>query len=257
MPAKKKSVQIRDDRPRASSEEQDLPETVPASPDAPMTPCGQVQLEIDDLQNRVASLERVVESGPDRWRSGPGQNTAGSDEPAQFSPLITKVGGGGLTGGGTSGSAPKPALARAQGPDPIADTGYMQSSATVDQQGILYASTTTWSVMDLRGFTGGVFAVVGDASGAIIARSTIRQYGVDGLWVLGSVSSRTDNWTENFGETAAANGRTLGIVHIWDPKNSFFSDLAQVLQDAETIIGLIQSFCQTEPAICALISAAL
>jgi hypothetical protein len=101
-----------------------------------------------------------------------------------------------------------------------------------------------------------VFAVVADASGAIIARSSIQQYGVDGTWIP-TVSSRVDKWSANFGLDAATNGRTLGIVHLWDPKNRFFADLDQILTDVETLIGLIQEFCTAEPDICALITAAL
>ena len=257
MPVTDTPIMFRDDRPSATNSSPEVAD-VPAVP--ALTPCGQVQVEIADLQRRVTALE-VIEGvpvshdpvPPPPLRPAPDSpDAAVGNDGAEAIPVAPPA-----HGPNGPGSVPTPALSRVQGPDPIAGIGYMTTSATVNQQGVLYASTTTHSVKDLEGFTGGVFAIVADAGGAIIARSGIHQFGVDGLWIPGSISSRTDNWTETFSPQAAANGHTLGIVHIWDPKNRFFTDLAQVLRDVETVLDLLRQLCTAEPIICSVVTAAL
>ena len=201
-----------------ASSAETAPEPLPAT--GVVSPCAQsVLARLDSLDRRVSALEHPAGNGhgpivvgplpaPDMSVGNPGT------EAIQVNPRPGQVVNGPGNSGGATTPTPAPALSKNQGPDPINHIGYMTTTATVNQQGVLYASTNTRSAQMLAGFTGGVFAVVADASGAIIARSAIRQYGVDGTWIPGSVSNRTDNWTENFGPDVVARGHTLGIVHI-------------------------------------------
>ncbi|WP_426519550.1 hypothetical protein ACPPVQ_05805 [Diaminobutyricibacter sp. McL0618] len=131
-----------------------------------------------------------------------------------------------------------PVLASNQGPDPIAKTGYMSSSATLDAQGALSVQTHIWSVQWLKGFTGGVQVVVGDVNGNIIATSPLQQYGVDGTMTT-LPSSRTVNWMAALGPAAAANGHTLKILHMWSPKNRLGIDIPKIETTVKTIAELI------------------
>jgi hypothetical protein len=133
----------------------------------------------------------------------------------------------------------------------------MTTDATLNQDGVLYATTTTRSVQDLKGFTGGVFAVVADRNGNVLGRTAVRQFGVNGLWIPGGPSTRTDQWSENLGVAAAANGATLSIVHIWDPHNRLFSAIPQILNDVVTLIGIVEAFCKQEPVVCNAVATAL
>ncbi len=170
---------------------------------------------------------------------------------------------GGLTNGSgqpgttSTGTVTPPALSKHQGPDPIAGTGYMTTDATLNQDGVLYATTTTRSVQDLKGFTGGVFAIVADRNGNVLARTALRQFGVNGLWIPGGPSTRVDPWSENLGVAAAANGATLNIVHVWDPHGRLFTAIPAILNDVVTLIGMVEAFCKQEPMICSAVATAL
>lgn len=214
----------------------------------------QIDTSLTSLTQSLAALIRV----PARPVPTPEPSASVSNQGEEIGTITVRppVLTNGTSQPGASTPTP-PALSKHQGPDPIAGTGYMTTDATLNQDGVLYATTTTRSVQDLKGFTGGVMAVVADRNGNVLGRTALRQFGVDGLWVPGSRSNRTDAWSENLGAAAAANGDTLGIIHIWDPHNRLFTAIPTFLNDVVTLVGMVEAFCKQEPIICAAVATAL
>jgi hypothetical protein len=71
-------------------------------------------------------------------------------------------------------------------------SGSMHTHFTFNSNGNLYATTRTWTKVKLKGFTGGVFIALTDASGFPIWTTNQQRYGVDGTWI--GQSDRTETW---------------------------------------------------------------
>ncbi len=238
------------------------PDPAPAAAGVAPSPCGRrladIVSSIDELRLRVSVLER---GGPIKPLPTP------SPIPVPFpvdqdAPVgnhgaveLRRINDGDNVDGPVVDPTPPvvvippviPALSKNQGDDPVAHIGYMRSTATLSRDGRLSVSTTTWSVQDLAGFTGGVFVVAYDANGSIPGRSTIHQFGVDGKWVPWSQSSRTGNWSEDFGVNAAVSATWLGIVHLHAPHPRFFEDLAWIVDKVISVAELIAKLCAAQP----------
>jgi hypothetical protein len=225
---------------------------VEAAPESPFSDAGvfarltAVEAHVGELSQRVAVLELSIDHPGFPRLPGGGRPPNGSQSVGNHTEMAGANAGhpGGLgTATGDVGTVtmppvPVPALTNSQGPDPVAHIGYMRTTATLSQAGMLSATTNTRSAQDMRGFTGGVIVSVGDENGGILAVSGVHAFGVDGKWIPGKVSDRTDPWQENFGANAAQHGRTLLIKHVHASRNRFWDDVGEALGHAKTIVEL-------------------
>ncbi|MFJ3339557.1 hypothetical protein [Streptomyces sp. NPDC086766] len=93
---------------------------------------------------------------------------------------------------------------------------YMHTSAQLTEDGVLHATTRTWTDILLSGFHGSVKVLLVNAQGDCVDVSPVHVYGVDGKWI--GTHDRTDTWTANFDPKVAASTASLKFVHSWDPQ---------------------------------------
>lgn len=108
---------------------------------------------------------------------------------------------------------------------------YMHTSAQLTSDGVLHATTRTWTDILLGGFHGAVRVFLLNAQGDIVGVSDpVHTYGVDGKWI--GVHDRTDIWTATFDPQVAASTTSLRFVHSWDPQ------WLQSIQNTVKVIGM-------------------
>ncbi len=111
---------------------------------------------------------------------------------------------------------------------------YMETSASLRDDGFLNAITRTWTITALGGYHGAVRVGLVDANGFTLAVSDEHRYGVDGH-VIGR-SDRTDTWNHHFDASVVSNTRQLLIAHYWAPNPV---DWDAVIQTGKIIIEVI------------------
>lgn len=126
----------------------------------------------------------------------------------------------------------------------IGTAKHMETNATLSQNGIISAQTTTWTTWKAKGFTGGVIAVVGDENGNILYRSNVHSFGVDGEWI--GRSRRTDMWEETVNITNINSAKQLKIIHFHNPTNrlvGFLKSLPEYVKTIGELIKVISDLC--------------
>ncbi|MEU6318141.1 hypothetical protein [Streptomyces sp. NPDC047009] len=119
---------------------------------------------------------------------------------------------------------------------------YMHTSAQLTEDGVLHATTRTWTDILLSGFHGAVKVLLVDAQGDTVDVSPVHVYGVDGKWI--GVHDRTDTWTATFDPKAAAQTTSLKFVHSWDPQ--WLQSIQNTIKWIEVAVQLlIQAFTQS------------
>uniref|UniRef100_A0A914XPQ9 Uncharacterized protein n=1 Tax=Plectus sambesii TaxID=2011161 RepID=A0A914XPQ9_9BILA len=106
-------------------------------------------------------------------------------------------------------------LSGSEGPTKVTKKGEMETSFSIDDNGLLSAQTRTWSSDKAKGFTGGVFIALFDETRSVQWNTEQKQYGVNGKW-LGK-SDRTDTWTEQVPTDVLPNIKYFAIVHRHTP----------------------------------------
>jgi len=121
----------------------------------------------------------------------------------------------------------------------VLSAGHMETTAVLNEDGKIYGQTTTWSTWKLEGFTGTAIVLVADANGNVLYRSNKHTYGVDGTWVPGKQSRRTDMWEEQMDASTAQKAASLTILQFHDPKNRFWSALNEAVDKGKTVAEII------------------
>jgi hypothetical protein len=117
--------------------------------------------------------------------------------------------------------------------------GYMETSFNLDSNGNLNAKTRTWTDVKLKGFTGGVFIIFTDASGAAIWSSEEQRYGVDGKAI--GKSDRTENWQATVPADILNQIEGYGIVQRHTPTGRVW-DWLKSAEGQNTIKDIINFF---------------
>ena len=117
----------------------------------------------------------------------------------------------------------------------VLTAGHMETTAVLNADGKIYGQTTTWSTWKLRGFTGTVLLLVADESGNVLFRSNKHTFGVDGTWVPGKQSRRTDLWEEQMDASTAQKASSVTILQFHDPKNRFWDALNEAVEKGKTV----------------------
>jgi hypothetical protein len=114
---------------------------------------------------------------------------------------------------------------------------WMQTAAQLSQNGLLTATTHTWTTNAFYGFTGGVAVFVFDGGDNVLAQSGVQTFGVDGTWIPTSASSRTDLWSEQFNGIDGA--AYIKIATFYAPHNRLLGDLATIVQVGQNIADVV------------------
>lgn len=126
--------------------------------------------------------------------------------------------------------------------DKIQSGDYMQSDVTLSQApsgGLIYAKTVIWTKNKFDGFTGGVEVVLLDERENVLYVSQLHKYGVNGKYIPGAPSSRTETWSDAVPTEVMAQAKKIAIVHRHTPKNrlmDFLKDLKQVVEYVKPVI---------------------
>jgi hypothetical protein len=109
--------------------------------------------------------------------------------------------------------------------------------------GLLVATTHTWSAVKFTGFHGAVQASVYDANNVCIAVSQKHVYGVDGVWI--GNHDRTDTWSQTFGPDVGSHGAKVAIVHSWNP--DWLTAIVNTINIGVTLLeAIIQAFSSAD-----------
>jgi hypothetical protein len=115
----------------------------------------------------------------------------------------------------------------------------METSLTCNRDGTLYASTRTWSENWVIGFTGGVVAMVADASGNILHRTGVQSYGVDGKGIFWKPSSRIEFWQEAVPADRMPAAQGLYVHHFHNGRPRFGEIVAEAMQSADDVASVL------------------
>jgi hypothetical protein len=114
---------------------------------------------------------------------------------------------------------------------------WMQTAAQLSQNGLLTATTHTWTTNPFYGFTGGVSVFVFDGGDNVLALSGVHTFGVDGTWIPTSPSSRTDLWSEQL--SGINNAAYIKIATFYAPQNRLLGDLNTLVQIGNNIANVV------------------
>ncbi|SDO19395.1 hypothetical protein SAMN05428965_3107 [Geodermatophilus sp. DSM 45219] len=240
----------RDDRVRAEDLEQRQPSAAAADLGGSQSSRGRttsavleedVATDLQQLQQELAQLRRRVGDGDGRRttrspvRTSPAQDDDGA---------VSRSGGPGRLRSsdfrdiGGVRDVPRPALnRRVTSPDITGAAHYMETDVTVNQDGMLWASTRTWSDNWIVGFTGGVIAWVTDEGGNFLHRTSPQTYGVDGKGIFWKPSSRMEFWQEQVPADYVPAARAIEILHFHAPRPRVGEIIKEILDTADDAAG--------------------
>jgi hypothetical protein len=121
---------------------------------------------------------------------------------------------------------------------------WMQTTAQLSQNGLLTATTHTWTNSAVYGFTGGVVVFAFDGNDNVLAMSSTQTFGVDATTdIFSSVrGSRTDLWSEQLSGINTAAYIKIGTFYA--PHNRLLGDLATLVQIGNDINSVIQAIAK-------------
>jgi hypothetical protein len=90
---------------------------------------------------------------------------------------------------------------------------HLSTSVTLSNTARIDATTQTWTTNAWTGFVGRVTVFVEDADANILFSTPTRGFGVDGMFIPTSPSSRTDVWSDTVDQTVLDRAIALRIVH--------------------------------------------
>jgi hypothetical protein len=222
------------------------PETHQAQkPDAQASSLAQ---QLDQLANRLSRVEQLLQ--------GTGRADGGSTAPRSET-LDIPLGSNGpsVTAGAQGAVSPlalggeeswlsallfpasplQPALARSEQQDVTGAGHWMSTSATLNKDGTLHATTRTWSENWVLGFTGGAFVVLGDSAGNKLGYTDVHSFGVDAKGIFWKAHDRLDAWTHFFGTDVANAATGLYVYHAHTPHPRLPEIIQEILDTARTI----------------------
>jgi len=124
---------------------------------------------------------------------------------------------------------------------------HMQTTVNFSNTGTINCQTQTWCNNEFTGFTGGVWVMFADASGNIIGHTApIQTFGVDGKWIPGKVSSRTDLWFMDWNSIPQFGPKeNVVAIQVWQgehPQNRLMQDVADFVFIGSSIATVIGDF---------------
>jgi hypothetical protein len=123
------------------------------------------------------------------------------------------------------------------------DSGqWMQTAAQLSQNGLLTATTHTWTTNSFYGFTGGVAVLACDGADNVLAVTPLHTFGVDGTWIITGNSSRTDLWSEQM--NGINDAAYIRIATFYAPHNRLLGDLTTVVQIGGKIVDIAKEIAQ-------------
>ena len=113
---------------------------------------------------------------------------------------------------------------------------WVQASATLTDAGRLDGELHVWTTNRMYGFHGACVVFVVDERNQILWKSGLHSLGVDGTWIPGLPSSRTDTWNESVPADALPKAASLHIACIENPTNMFMRDLDQAISLGKKVV---------------------
>ena len=121
---------------------------------------------------------------------------------------------------------------------------YMATEVTLSTTasgGLITGKTVIWTENKLSGFTGGVDVALLDQNNNVLHISELHKYGVNGKWIPGAPSSRTEPWNEPVPQEVMAQVSKIAIVHRHTPKNRLPGLIKNLKQLAEHIKNVAEA----------------
>jgi hypothetical protein len=109
---------------------------------------------------------------------------------------------------------------------------------TINEDRSIITKIRTWSREALAGFTGRCLAIFRDGPGNIIDVQASSPYGVNGEWIPGSPSDRTDVWRSGLSEDDAAIVAAVEF-EFWVNGPSFNERFGNLLKQVKEGIDLV------------------
>lgn len=126
--------------------------------------------------------------------------------------------------------------------DDLGHSHYMGTNITLSATGRIDGVTRIWSREAARGFTGGVLVILTDKSGNVLATTKPRKWGVDGVYVPGAPSDRTEYWHEALPREVRHRAAGYAILHTPAPTERWRRFLQDATEAAREIKSLIEEF---------------
>jgi len=123
----------------------------------------------------------------------------------------------------------------------------MRSTATFfPAERRLVVTTRTWNAVKLTGFTGGAQVVFLDAQGLVIGASSMRTFGVDGMWI--GAYSRTDVWEERVDAAWTSRVASIQVLHSHAGKVRLKEIVRYAVETATPIADLVKKLYGLRPS---------
>jgi hypothetical protein len=118
---------------------------------------------------------------------------------------------------------------------------WMQTTAQLSQNGLLTATTHTWTNSPVYGFTGGVVVIAFDGNDNVLAMGSTQTFGVDATTDIFSnvQGSRTDQWSEQLSGINTAAYIKIGTFYA--PHNRLLGDLATAIQIGMNFLTAVEA----------------
>jgi hypothetical protein len=83
--------------------------------------------------------------------------------------------------------------------------------------------------------------LVSDSGGNVLYRSNKHTFGVDGTWVPGKNSRRTDLWEEQLATGDVQKAAELTILQFHDPKNRFWEAVTESVEKGKKVAEIAKA----------------
>lgn len=139
----------------------------------------------------------------------------------------------------TTSSAPR--LEATTGDQRLGTARWMNSSASMNGDGLIHGRTRIWCRWHIRGFTGSVVPVLLDRDGRVLWGGTDAEkhrYGVDGRSVPFKKSDRTVRWQNQVPAGVWSSGRVdrLVLVQYLDPTGRVLAAVGNLVEQAIEVL---------------------
>ena len=127
----------------------------------------------------------------------------------------------------------------------VGDGWHMASTVTLDSAGSIAGTTTLKNYNNVRGFTGGVFAVALDARGEALYATEIHSYGINASFFKKSVT-RTVTWSDTIPAEYLAKVDKVAVIQMHNPTNRvwtwIYNNRATLIAHAKAIANLYKEY---------------
>ena len=120
----------------------------------------------------------------------------------------------------------------------VAGGEWVGANATLTDAGRLDCDLHVWTRNRTYGFHGAACVFAVDEANQILWNSQLHTLGVDGLWIPGKPSSRTDHWDEEVPQDAMQKVAAIRLALVLNPTNMLMQDI-NTLVDVGKKIGEI------------------